>query len=673
MAAGPTYKGLDSQGTEVDEESFQLEDLSPEGLPVRSNPLRKADDEWLMLERSHWLKRFFIKLWRGPREPSDERPIYPSKLRVLKFIDEFPDGVFRYYISNQIVRAVIFTVYFLIWFGFMYELLEPYLIKPPYFYPKEGGEKLPIFSLTCNMRFNWEGINNACGTNAELCEPFDHKEYMIRCPALCDVNGWLYSAVAVGDQRNKYRGYQIGGGSLGKDNNNSSFLSHPYRADSFQCSAAVHAGVISPIWGGCAKISMQGSQSKFPSTDGKYKTGPSIGFDSFFPGSFSFKNFKDGIATGCYDPRVPLVTLNIFFGLPILYLTQGVVGYWIITIISYWTVVLAFDPPLLTDPHEPFSVAELLSVGFQRLLPLCFVLYVIWKCAVKRTFDNGSPLTKVLLWYPTFWSGVMNNITYDRLPVDRLTFRDMKEQAGAATAIASILATIVVAAIIQGYSLWKSGRLRKYFLFYLLVAVSLFVLQIIPGLNLRLHHYILGILLIPGCATRGSSAYLFQGILIGLIISGISRWDFASIVETDLHLLRDEAGASYEPPTFHFDPKKPHSISWKLDTKVNSTVANPGKSDEEKINGYSLLLNDFQFYVGQNTTVDIGKLLNQNYNVSRMLNQTTNTTDNKNVNLYFRIARASTKNPTDYRGDYTNAGVLEWPKGRWHDPAPGVS
>ncbi|CAR27084.1 hypothetical protein ZYGR_0I03580 [Zygosaccharomyces rouxii] len=669
MVVGTTYKDLDSHGTEMDEESFPLEDLSVQGLPTYPDPLKKSDEEWLMLERSNFFKRFFIKLWKGPREPSDQRPVYPSKLRVLQFIDEFPDGVFRYYISNPFFRALIFIVYCSIWFGFMYELLEPYLVKPPYFYPKASNDDVPITSLTCNMMLNWEGINNACGTNADLCEPFDHKEYIIRCPALCDVNGWLYSAVAVGDQRNKYRGYQIGGGSKGKGDNGG-FLSLPYRADSFQCSAAVHAGVISPIWGGCAKISMQGSQSNFPSANGKYKTGPSIGFDTFFPASFSFKDFKDGIATGCYDPRVPVVVLNFFFGLPILYLTRGVVGYWITTLVSYWTVVLALDPPLLTDPHEPFSVAELLSVGFQRLLPLCFVLYVLWKCAVKRTFDNGSPLTKILLWYPTFWSGVMNNITYDRLPVDRLTFRDMKQQAGAATAVGSILATIVVGAIIQGYSLWKSGRLRKYMLLYLLILLSLFFLQSIPGLNLRLHHYILGILFVPGCATRGSSAYLFQGILIGLFISGVSRWDFASIVETDLHLLRDEAGASFEPPAFQFDPERPHSISWKLDTKTNSTIA--AKNDDEKIDGYSLLMNDFQIYVGENTTVDIDQLLNQNYNVSHMLNQTMNQTD-KDTKLYFRVARASTKNPINYRGDYTNAGVLEWPNGRWHDPAPGVS
>lgn len=107
---------------------------------------------------------------------------------------------------------------------------------------------------------------------------------------------------------------------------------------------------------------------------------------------------------------------------------DSIYGYWINTIVGYWTLVLSLDPPLLTDAHDPASVYELFSVGFQRLLPLCFVLYVVWKSAVKRTLENGSPIAKVILWYPTFWLGISNNVTFDRLPVDRLTTTDLKSR-----------------------------------------------------------------------------------------------------------------------------------------------------------------------------------------------------------------------------------------------------
>ena len=35
--------------------------------------------------------------------------------------------------------------------------------------------------------------------------------------------------------------------------------------------------------------------------------------------------------------------------------------------------------------------------------------------------------------------------------------------------------------------------------------------------------------------------------------------------------------------------------------------------------------------------------------------------------------RQSTDSPTKNHGDYTNAGVLEWPLGIWHEPKPGVT
>ena len=42
------------------------------------------------------------------------------------------------------------------------------------------------------------------------------------------------------------------------------------------------------------------------------------------------------------------------------------------------------------------------------------------------------------------------------------------------------------------------------------------------------------------------------------------------------------------------------------------------------------------------------------------------------IELYLRVARASVRSPTN-RGDYTNAGVLQWPNGIWQEPEPGVS
>ncbi|KAL3237950.1 uncharacterized protein RNJ42_00648 [Nakaseomyces bracarensis] len=666
----------DVEGHEGYADSIELNDLDIEegGDMYVDEPDSRPNEQWMMLQRSNPLSRLLRRIWDGPDEPRDDPPSFVRKWRLFQVIDDIPNDIFKFYFQNSLVRTFILAFYCLFWLALLYQLLNPYLIKPPYFSTSDGQHRVPIQSLSCNSYLNWAGHNNECGLNARECGPFEDKEYIVRCPALCDRGGWTYSAIAVGDRRVKYTGYEIGGGEL-HDPNDPETLSYPYRSDSFVCGAAVHAGIVSPFSGGCARVKMTGSQLSFPSRRGKYRTGFSVAMDSFFPGSYTFKDIKDGIASGCYDPRTAVVVSNILIGLPVFYFYDSLVGYWVINIVGYWTLTLALDPPLLTDPHDPASVYELISVGFQRLLPLCFILYVLWKAAVKRTLEDGSPLAKMLLWYPTFWLGVMNNVTFDRLPVDRLTAKDLKEQAGAMTAVGSIFATILTCAVIQAYSLWKSGRFQKYFKIYITFIGGLIFLSTLSGLNLRIHHYILGMLLVPGCATRGASAYLFQGILLGLVLSGVARWDFASIVETNVALLRGEAGGRLPPPVFTYTPEKAHLVSWKLNNNSTETVTPLGTVDvvdpTGNIDGYSLLLNDIEVYVGNETSVDLDKLIDNNTQLNSLIEQSL--ASNDTVKLYLRVARASTRAPAKNRGDYTNAAILEWPLSSWTDPLPGIS
>ena len=54
----------------------------------------------------------------------------------------------------------------------------------------------------------------------------------------------------------------------------------------------------------------------------------------------------------------------------------------------------------------------------------------------------------------------------------------------------------------------------------------------VPGLNVRIHHYILALLLIPGTCFQNRPSLIYQGLLVGLFINGTARWGFASILET---------------------------------------------------------------------------------------------------------------------------------------------
>lgn len=80
----------------------------------------------------------------------------------------------------------------------------------------------------------------------------------------------------------------------------------------------------------------------------------------------------------------------------------------------------------------------------------------------------------------------------------------------------------------------------RYLAIYGIFVGSLIVMLIMPGLNLRIHHYILGLLLLPGTAFQNRPSLIYQGLLLGLFINGVARWGFASILETSEALLQGD-------------------------------------------------------------------------------------------------------------------------------------
>ena len=78
---------------------------------------------------------------------------------------------------------------------------------------------------------------------------------------------------------------------------------------------------------------------------------------------------------------------------------------------------------------------------------------------------------------------------------------------------------------------------------YCSFALTLLILLSLPGLRLRIHHYILAIILMHGTAFPTRPSVIYQGLLLGLFVNGIARWGFASIVETPAALGESPGGA----------------------------------------------------------------------------------------------------------------------------------
>lgn len=381
-----------------------------------------------------------------------------------------------------------------------------------------------------------------CGLNGELCQPFDEQSFAFRCPSGCAA-AILLEPYNVGGREFNYRPLVVGGKPFRLDGRKSGI----YRGDSFICASALHAGLISDAKGGCAILHRRGERTKFESAA---QNGiESIEFLGHFPMSFSLtrettsSGSSDAELLECSDIRWSLfaftVILTTVFSMTI---TSAPVFYSVIYFIVWFQVAMASDPP--TSGYY-----NLVSVGLGRFLPGAFIGFVMYYFCVRHTLSNlDAHLDKTILWLGGCWVGALNTDTFDRIPISRLTAHDIKQQPGAVTALIIILSFLVVVFFLQAHAFRREGRLLQQLRLYGIFVLGVLILLAVPNMNLRIHHYILALLLLPGTTVQTRPSLLFQGILVGLFINGIARWGFDSILQTPAALL-DGGRLGTPPPT----------------------------------------------------------------------------------------------------------------------------
>lgn len=302
-----------------------------------------------------------------------------------------------------------------------------------------------------------------------------------------------------------------------------------YRGDSSLCQAAIHAGIVSATKGGCGVVALVGEHDDFPSTHRNGIT--SLPFDSPFPKSFTFIR---NISSSCVeDLRWPLLAITIVFtSLLSLFTTSPAVFFASVFTMLFVHVGLVSDPPNISD------YAALASLCIGRFLPAAFVGFVIYRYCVRYQLSGvTAQIEKTVLWLGGAWIGALNNYTFDFIPIQRLTPHDLQQQPGAQIALSAIVILLVTIALGQIWYLRLEGRFLRYLAVYASMGIFLLACIAIPTLSLRIHHYILALLLLPGTALQTRPSMLYQGILVGLFINGIARWDFDSILQTPAELL----------------------------------------------------------------------------------------------------------------------------------------
>ncbi|GAB1193010.1 LCCL domain-containing protein [Aspergillus pseudonomiae] len=447
---------------------------------------------------------------KGPDPPHDLllKPLFPH-------IQELPVRYLERFFPKRKHKIALLGLFYLTWF-LPWTIILLHSRSAGYI---EGFGRPE--TLTCRTTL-WE-FGNECGLNGNDCRPFTSATLPFRCPANCR-DAKLAAPHMVGNQTYSYQGLVVGGPQPGSDD------TPVYRADSFICQAAIHAGVITNTIGGCGVVKLEGATHSFPAS--KQNGISSVGFPSTFPKSFSFVSLGSSQETCPNDPRWPLLGITI----------GALATLWLLCrsppVLFFSTFFMVFcQVGLVSDPPTLPQFADLVSSLLANLLPASFVAFVLFRyCArplLRPLSDATYQMTKTFLYLPPVFIGALNNYTFARLiPLERLTPHDIQQQPGAKVALAMVIPTVICIILSQAWQIRQGGLMPHYLKIYCTMGLILLILLPLPGLRLRIHHYILAILLMPGTALPTRPSLVYQGLLLGLFMNGIARWGFASIIET---------------------------------------------------------------------------------------------------------------------------------------------
>ena len=369
--------------------------------------------------------------------------------------------------------------------------------------------------------------STSCGLGTTKCQPSTNAAFAFRCPSDC--RGTIISSPeTIGDKEYNYRSIVVGGSAPIEEGDGPI-----YRGDSFICGAAIHAGILTNHAGGSGVVSLTGEQNHFPAVNANGIL--SLNFTPSFPLSFTFLEEPGGNSAQCKDPRWALVMITVLFTtLVSIFTTSPSAFFGSIFVTTYFCVALASDPPDFEDYMSVFSWA------FRGFLPAGFTGYAILQFCVHHTLDHlSAQIEKTVLWLGGCWLGALSNFTFEKLPIQRLTTHDLK-QPGAILTLSIIIVCILLIAILQAWAFWIEGRMPRYLRFYTFICLLILILMTIPYTNVRIHHYILALILLPGTALQTRPSLFYQGLLVGLFINGIARWGFDSILQTPRELFGDD-------------------------------------------------------------------------------------------------------------------------------------
>ena len=168
----------------------------------------------------------------------------------------------------------------------------------------------------------------------------------------------------------------------------------------------------------------------------------SFPFHGVFPSSFKFE--KPMNTSHCTDDRWRMYTLNVVFLAFITFVLRPmpIFLFWVFSCVGFWHVNLVSE---LRDVPPPIGEA----VG--DFGPHLFVCFVIWHCVLQHVWYafEHVPLEFGIAWLGLWWIGVLLDVVFANVPLQRLTYHDISQQPGAVTSIVIIVIVVVVLSLIH--------------------------------------------------------------------------------------------------------------------------------------------------------------------------------------------------------------------------------
>lgn len=483
-----------------------------------------------------------------------------------------------------------------------------------------------VISCTASLFDSWPP--DVCGLKGQECAEY-LQQATYRCPGGCHETP-LGNPRWVGNTSVNGVPYVVGGHGV-------------YRADSWICAAGVHAGIVSPRYGGCVSVTplpYPEGTADFPGYESSGLT--STAFSPNYPGAYRLT--ATGSRDSCMDYHWPITAFNavMLFVYTLLFTPPPVVLFSTLLVLGFYQITLVSDPP--RQPPD-------WSLVLQRLLPVLVTGYWIWRVSFARSlnaFYAAKLFLEMAFWQGLgFWIGIESSTLFAKIPISRLGYGALSADAVIALIIIVVLVIVVVGIQVLQYR--RLGHVRYYLAWYLpLVPILILLATIGRGYHLRLHHYMLSLLGLPVLSLPNRVSIAGQGFLLAFFLDGVGRWGWASILEHEDDLRGDSAAGTWVP-TFVNHTRVQESNYEFIDWTQPNTTAIKGRIT------YSVLFDDILIksnYTALNFSISQGTKQLDGDHFLRIAYEVNGTTlDFTDPSVWNGTTKRWTPSPTDMEDD----------------------